>query len=123
MYPNNSITYTDLSSPDGYTTGQNIHYPDETGIREIHYVINGKDMNGMPKVLDFNTTRCSDCFETIVEVDTVENTTRLWSDPKSWPNGTVPVEGDDVHIESGWNMTFDMENSPIYKLVRVNGFL
>lgn len=74
-------------------------------------------------MLDLNGTRCTDCYEEIVEVETVENTTRLWSDPNSWPNGTVPVEGDEVHIESGWNVTFDMEESPIYGLIRVNGFL
>lgn len=124
MYANNTIpAFTDLNSPAPFTTGQMIHYPDDTGIREVHYVVTGKDTNGMEKVLDFNTTRCTDCYEAIVEVETVENTTRLWSDPKSWPNGTVPVAGDDVHIESGWNVTFDMENSPVYGLVRVNGFL
>lgn len=80
-------------------------------------------MNGTTKKLDLKGTRCTDCYDAIDEVDEVESTTRLWSDPKSWPNGTVPVEGDDVHIESGWNVTFDMENSPTYGLVRVNGYL
>ena len=76
MYANNTIpAFTDLNSPAPFTTGQMIHYPDDTGIREVHYVVTGKDTNGMEKVLDFNTTRCTDCYEAIVEVETVENTT------------------------------------------------
>ena len=122
-YTNNSITGTDLTQPTQFVTGQMVHYPDETGIREVHYAINGIDMNGAEKVLDLEGTRCTDCYDAIVEVDVVESETRLWSDPNSWPNGTVPAEGEDVHIESGWNMTFDMENSPTYSLVRVNGYL
>lgn len=122
-FPNNSITGTDLSQPTQFVTGQMVHYPDETGIREVHYAINGINMNGTEQILNLEGTRCTDCYETIEEVDTVENNTRMWSDPNSWPNGTVPAEGEDVHIESGWNMTFDMENSPTYGLVRVNGYL
>jgi len=81
-------------------------------------------MSGKTKVLDFVGDRCGDnCFEAIVEVDTVENTTRLWSKNSSWPDGLVPEAGASVHIESGWNMTFDMEESPIYELVRINGYL
>jgi len=52
-----------------------------------------------------------------------EDRVRYWSVPEDWPSGTVPVEGDDVHIEPTWNMVFDMNPSPIYKLVRVNGNL
>jgi len=120
---NNTLTGTDLSSPTGFLTGQNVHYPDDTGIREIQYAITGIESDGKEKLLNLEATRCTDCYEAIVEVDEVESETRLWSNPKSWPNETVPVEGDDVHIESGWNMTFDMENSPTYGLVRVNGYL
>lgn len=35
----------------------------------------------------------------------------------------MPTEGEDVHVESGWNMIFNLNPSPIYKLVRVNGKL
>jgi len=47
----------------------------------------------------------------------------LWSDPKSWTSGKVPIEGEDVHVESGWNMIYDVEESPVFKLVRINGRL
>jgi hypothetical protein len=48
---------------------------------------------------------------------------RLWSDVNNWPLKRLPVEGEDVHIESGWNMTMDLPETPIYRLVRVNGIL
>jgi len=73
--------------------------------------------------LDFKGIRCvGSCGEAIVEVDEVGEET-LWSNPKSWTSGKVPVEGDDVHIESGWNMTMDIEDTPVFRLVRVNGLL
>lgn len=52
-----------------------------------------------------------------------ENRTRYWNNSEDWANGTVPKEGDDVHIEPGWNMIFNLKESPVYKLVRVNGNL
>lgn len=48
---------------------------------------------------------------------------RYWNNSADWPDGKVPAEGEDVHVEPGWNMIFDMEESPIYQLVRVNGNL
>lgn len=48
---------------------------------------------------------------------------RYWSKAADWPEGKLPAEGDDVHVEPGWNMVFDLEESPVYKLVRVNGNL
>jgi len=53
----------------------------------------------------------------------LENFTRMWSNASSWPNDTLPLEGEDVHIESSWNMVMDLNPSPIFKLVRVNGNL
>ena len=63
------------------------------------------------------------CRQEIDEDDVIENTTRYWSYSASWLDGKVPADGEDVHIESGWNVTFDMEYSPVYQLIRVNGFL
>jgi hypothetical protein len=55
---------------------------------------------------------------------------KLWSDPANWPNNTVPKDGDDVHVEAGWNMIYDLNHTmvgndtpPVFKLVRVNGNL
>jgi hypothetical protein len=59
----------------------------------------------------------------IYEPGMYEDRVRYWSTASDWPNGTIPVEGDDVHIEPIWNMVFDMNPSPVYKLIRVNGNL
>jgi len=72
----------------------------------------------------FNIVRCSgSCNEVINENVTLENRTRLWSDPKTWPNSTLPVADSDVHIEPGWNVVYDLADSPVYRMVRVNGIL
>tara|TARA_B110000285_G_scaffold54144_1_gene61670 strand:+ start:760 stop:1521 length:762 start_codon:yes stop_codon:yes gene_type:complete len=74
--------------------------------------------------MEFKGTRCiGSCFaEAIVETDVIDPI-KLWSDPKSWTSGKVPLAGEDVHIESGWNMTMDVADTPIFRLVRVNGIL
>jgi len=66
--------------------------------------------------------RClGSCLETI-ENATIEDTIRLWSNASSWPSGAVPVEGEDVHVEPGWNMVLDID-TPKVKLLRINGRL
>ena len=45
----------------------------------------------------------------------------LWSNPASWPSGSVPVAGEDVVIAPGKNFIFDLEESPIYNYVQING--
>ena len=46
---------------------------------------------------------------------------RLWSDPLSWERGQLPKEGEDVIIKSGKNFLFDLEESPMYNMVQING--
>lgn len=60
-----------------------------------------------------------------VEEKEIDETTapKLWSDPKSWVSGMLPKEGEDVDIFPGNNMIMDMEKTPIFKLVTVNGRL
>jgi hypothetical protein len=58
---------------------------------------------------------------------------RLWSNPKDWdpaldPNarevGIQPLEdGINVKIPSGWNMHFDLDVSPKFDLLEINGCL
>ena len=38
---------------------------------------------------------------------------RVWSDPGSWPNGRLPVEGDDVTIAARWRMLLDVSPPPL----------
>ena len=53
----------------------------------------------------------------------LETTTRLWSDPDSWDSGVLPKEGDDVEIKSGRNFIFDLEFSPLFNSIEINGQL
>jgi len=33
----------------------------------------------------------------------------------------VPEAGEDVEIEAGWDMVYDVEDSPKYKVITING--
>jgi len=35
----------------------------------------------------------------------------------------LPKEGDDINIEPGWDMILDIEETPIFNLIRINGKL
>jgi len=68
--------------------------------------------------------RCiGECNVEINETVPDENRTRYWSKAEDWPNATLPVEGENIHIEPGTNWVYDLAESPIYDLVRVNGKL
>jgi hypothetical protein len=53
----------------------------------------------------------------------IENDFRYWSNPEHWTSKKIPLEGDDVEIEPGWNMIFDLPESPIVKMLTINGRL
>lgn len=53
----------------------------------------------------------------------IEEEGRMWSNPASWPSGKVPVAGDEIIIEAGWNMIFDLVDSPIFKMITIDGKL
>lgn len=71
--------------------------------------------------------RCVGSCNAVIEEKEQEDRVRRWSVAADWKSGEkegkVPVAGEDVHIEPGWNMIFDMDESPVYKLIRVNGKL
>lgn len=60
-------------------------------------------------------------LEAVEEVE-LEEGQRLWSDPESW-GGTLPAEGDDVEIASGWNMVLDLAETPVFASLTINGRL
>lgn len=57
----------------------------------------------------------------------IESTVRLWSLASSWTHegveGKVPIAGDSIEIKAGWNMVYDLADSPIFKIIIVNGRL
>jgi len=120
LIENNTIP----SSSSDYHCGQNLILND-TETREVHLIVDGYNQTNPLEESNLVLTgvRCvGQCNEDIVEVKT-ESEFRLWSDVKNWPDEKLPVEGDDVHIMSGWNMILDIEETPILKLIRINGVL
>jgi hypothetical protein len=100
----------------------------ETEIRETHLILNGKNRSPNPYHEDHIKLTGHRCITTCVEeVDfdvEVEDRIRYWSVPEDWPDGVLPAEGEDVHIEPAWNMVYDLEEpSPVFQLVRINGNL
>lgn len=113
------------TSENDYKFGQNVIW-NETAIRETHFIVNGKDspvrnrststllkrsILSHEAMLKFQGYRCwpeDACLEKVDFNKTPEGAVRYWSDKNNWPNKTLPVTGDDVHIEAGWNMVYDM---------------
>ena len=106
-----------------WQTGDNIVYND-TATREIHVVANGRNSSRSSVVM--KGYRCvGSCLGAIVDVP-VEDTVRRWSDPNSWTSKAVPKSGEDVLIEPGWNMLYDMADSDpptIYNYIELQGRL
>jgi hypothetical protein len=98
--------------------------PNDPREQLFSFIVNGKNMTRWKEsLMTFKGVRCiGSCNEEIVEVEEVGDE-KLWSNPKTWPSGKVPVADEDVHIESGWNITMDIADTPIFRLVRVNGLL
>lgn len=68
------------------------------------------------------------CIVPVVVVVGCSGDAKLWSNPLTWatdlnPAGGVPDAGQDVQIPPGVIITFDLAESPIYNLIRVNGCL
>jgi len=99
-------------------SGSNYVYND-TETREFGWRASGQ--NGGSKVIRMEGIRCvASCEDDIVDVELGDS--KLWSDATSWPDGVVPVSGD-VMIASGENIIYDLEDSPIFDVVTVNGQL
>jgi hypothetical protein len=62
------------------------------------------------------------CMEAVKGVP-IEKKPRYWSKAASWPSGKVPVAGEDVVIAPGWNMMLDIADTPIFRMLTVNGRL
>jgi len=62
------------------------------------------------------------CLEAVTGV-TIEKTPRYWSKAASWTSKKVPLAGEDVVIEPGWNMVLDIAETPTFGMLTVNGRL
>jgi len=104
----------------------------DTETREIDFIVNDKDKNiGSLNLLGL---RCvENCVEEIEDLP-LEIEVRYWSNYTHWNtsgiNGRllddevrVPIENDKVIIHSGWNMIYDIEESPDLASVEIRGKL
>jgi hypothetical protein len=102
-------------------TGDN-YVQNDTDTRTFEFVVNGKALS--TKYLKIEPLECilGTCVLELVEEVELEEGQRLWSDPENW-GGTLPVEGDDVEVPSGWNMLLDIEETPVFHSLSINGRL
>ena len=94
----------------------------DTDTREILFVVNGRNPDRNHIRMDGLRCLTGKCKLDDVEEVELEEGQRLWSDASNW-GGTLPVEGDDVEIPSGWNMVLDLEETPVLKSLVINGRL
>ena len=99
-------------------TGANVVYND-TSVRQIHFILNGKNATRNPLVI--NGYRCDGPCDAAVSTVAIDANQKLWSQPTSWKSGKVPLAGEDVVVEPGQNLIYDLEESPIYNYVQING--
>lgn len=103
-------------------TGDNIVFND-TETREFQFVVNGKNADKRKILLEGLRCISGTCpLDEIEEVE-LEAGQRLWSDPESWGEQGLPVDGDDVEIMSGWNMVLDLAETPNLNSLTINGRL
>lgn len=114
---NETLTEFDESE---WETGHNIVFND-TATREIHMVINGR--NQTRNSVRLRGFRCVYNCNPVVEDKELEMNFRRWSNASDWESGKIPEEGEDVEIKSGWNMIFDIEESPKLRNLQINGRL
>ena len=93
-------------------------------VREVHFVINGANMEDRSEI-NMQGWACADdvCPDEFGDKE-ISDETRNWSDASSWSSGMVPLEGESVEVESGWNMIYDLEGeSPLFEMVKIMGRL
>jgi len=120
-----------------WTLGNNVLY-NETDVRELHFIINGKQpVEGKiveKQNLKFVGHRCvNNCFDPIPEERECAEDVRLWSKPEDWdleldPSKRKPAkfpieEGESFKIISGWNMQLDLAETPVFDFIEINGCL
>jgi hypothetical protein len=55
--------------------------------------------------------------------DSVVKVDKAWSDATIWPNGVLPKDGDDIVIDPTWNLSIDIDATPILNSITVMGYL
>lgn len=63
-----------------------------------------------------------DCGPEEIVEEELSDEFKVWSNPDHWPSGAVPVDGEEVVIDSGVNMVLDVDSALLYSL-EINGRL
>jgi len=118
--PNKTL---DITNKGNWLSGYNFN--DNLVKKELNFVITGNALSS--KALQINGVRCRDnlvpwCNLAPV-VATCSGTAKLWSAVATWPSGALPKQGEDVIIPAGVSIMYDLEDSPVYRLVQIDGCL
>lgn len=64
------------------------------------------------------------CLEEVTDVD-VEDEFRYWSKIEDWDETIdhLPLAGEMIEIIPGWNMIYDIDDSPVLEMLTINGRL
>jgi G8 domain/Right handed beta helix region len=101
-------------------TGVNAVY-NQTAVREIHYLLNGKNSSRSDLVM--KGYRCiGSCLPAVNKV-AITGPQKLWSEPTTWKTGVLPKADEDVEVPPGEDILYDLEDSPIYRYIQINGRL
>lgn len=101
--------------------GDNIVLND-TETREFEFAVNGKNPDKNKLLLEGLRCITGVCnLDEVVEVPLMEGQ-YFWSDETVW-GGQLPQEGEDVEVPSGWNLILDLEETPIFNSLTINGRL
>lgn len=102
-------------------SGDNIVLND-TETRQIEFAINGRNPDKNHILMEGLRCITGVCnLGDVIEVPLMEGQ-YLWSDETVW-DGQPPQEGDDVEVPSGWNLVLDLEETPIFNSLTINGRL
>ena len=102
-------------------SGDNIVLND-TETRELEFVINGKNPEKNEILMEGLRCITGVCaMDDVIEVPLMEGQ-YFWSNETVW-GGTLPQEGDDVEVPSGWNLVLDLDETPIFNSLTINGRL
>ena len=90
----------------------------------MYFVINGNDGSSELTIKGY---RCRDHCPVDPNDEQEESEPTFWSEPTTWTNVFDPVRipeaGDEVRIITGMNVIYDMEESPIFKSIAIDGKL
>lgn len=104
--------------------GDNVVFINEDGSGNLTFAVNSK----RSRVRVREVSCVSNCSPDVPEEDEIidPNRIRYWSNPLDWDhylNGRIPEDGDEIEIRLGWNMIFDILESPKLKKLEINGVL